>query len=192
MIDKGRLMAITDGIVAIAATIMALELAVPERFSLAAVRGQMPTMVAFLISFVQIFLSWHEHHDSFAFAEKINHRIFLLNCLWLFFITLLPFATGLIGQSANHRYSVLVYIAVLFLVQVSITIESRAIRKLNKTPILDEEVIRRIRVVSIVGYIIAAICTLVVPVSGLVVVLMLSAVEIVFMCTYDIKISKHI
>ena len=77
MIDKGRLMAITDGIVAIAATIMALELTVPEKFSLAAVNAQMPTMVAFLISFVQIFLAWHEHHDSFAFAEKINHRIFL-------------------------------------------------------------------------------------------------------------------
>ena len=142
MIDKGRLMAITDGIVAIAATIMALELTVPEKFSLAAVNAQMPTMVAFFISFVQIFLAWHEHHDSFAFAEKINHRIFLLNCLWLLFITLLPFATGLIGQSANHKYSVLVYIALLFLVQLSITIESRAIRKLNKTPILDEEVIK--------------------------------------------------
>ena len=192
MIDKGRLMAITDGIVAIAATIMALELTVPEKFSLAAVNAQMPTMVAFLISFVQIFLAWHEHHDSFAFAEKINHRIFLLNCLWLLFITLLPFATGLIGRSANHKYSVLVYIAVLFLVQLSITIESRAIRKLNKTPILDEEVIKKIRIISIAGYIIAAVCALVVPVSGLIVVLVLSAVEIVVVCLYDIKISKHI
>ena len=192
MIDKGRLMAITDGIVAIAATIMALELTVPEKFSLAAVNAQMPTMVAFLISFVQIFLAWHEHHDSFAFAEKINHRIFLLNCLWLLFITLLPFATGLIGQSANHKYSVLVYIALLFLVQLSITIESRAIRKLNKTPILDEEVIKKIRVISFTGYIIAAVCALVVPVSGLIVVLVLSAVEIVLVCLYDIKISNHI
>ena len=192
MIDKGRLMAITDGIVAIAATIMALELTVPEQFSLAAVNAQMPTMVAFLLISVQIFLAWHEHHDSFAFAEKINHRIFLLNCLWLLFITLLPFATGLIGQSANHKYSVLVYIALLFLVQLSITIESRAIRKLNKTPILDEEVIKKIRIISFTGYIIAAVCALVVPVSGLIVVLVLSAVEIVFVCLYDIKISKHI
>ena len=192
MIDQNRLLAITKGIVAIAATIMVLQLVVPKEVSMDAVAEQWPTLVAYIISFIQIFLAWHEHHDSFAFAEKINHRIFLLNCLWLLFITLLPFATGLIGQSANHKYSVLVYIALLFLVQLSITIESRAIRKLNKTPILDEEVIKKIRVISFTGYIIAAVCALVVPVSGLIVVLVLSAVEIVFVCLYDIKISKHI
>lgn len=192
MIEKGRLMAITDGIVAIAATIMVLQLKVPDQVSMAAVKEQWPTFLAYIISFIQIFMAWHEHHDSFAFAERINHRIFLVNCLWLFFITMLPLTTGIIGESPRHMPSILLYIAMLLLVQMTITIESHMIRKLNGTPILDEEVIRKIRVISFAGYIIAAVSTMIKPVSGLVIILILSAAEIFMVCAFDRKIDPSV
>lgn len=191
MIDQNRLLAITDGIVAIAATIMVLQLVVPKEVSMDAVAEQWPTLVAYIISFIQIFLAWHEHHDSVFNAKYINHRIFLINCLWLFFITLLPFVTGVVGHSPDHQASMLLYILVLFLIQLTITIESRGISKLNKTPILDYEVIKKIRIISFAGYLLAAASTFVNPFLAYIIILALSFVEILLMCLYDIKIGKQ-
>ena len=191
MIDQNRLLAITDGIVAIAATIMVLQLVVPKEVSMEAVAEQWPTLVAYIISFIQIFLAWHEHHDSVFNAKYINHRIFLINCLWLFFITLLPFVTGVVGHSPDHQASMLLYILVLFLIQLTITIESRGISKLNKTPILDYEVIKKIRIISFAGYLLAAASTFVNPFLAYIIILALSFVEILLMCLFDIKIGKQ-
>ncbi len=192
MIDQNRLLAITDGVVAIAATIMVLQLVVPEEISMAAVAEQWPTLVAYIISFIQIFLAWHEHHDSVFNAKYINHRIFLINCLWLFFITLLPFVTGVVGHSPDHQASMLMYIMMLFLIQLTITIESRSICKLNNTPILDYEVIKKIRIISFAGYILAAASTFINPFFAYIIILTLSFVEILFMCLHDIKIGKQL
>ena len=95
MIEKDRLLALTDGIIAVAATIMVLQLSVPEEISWAAIGKQAPVVFASLISFMQIFLAWHEHHDACADARFFNHRIMFVNALWLFCITILPFATEL-------------------------------------------------------------------------------------------------
>ena len=81
--DKGRLLALTDGIIAIAATIMVLELEIPDKLSGEALLGQLPTIMAYIISFLQIWIVWHSHHDSFRSAENINDRVFLLNVLWV-------------------------------------------------------------------------------------------------------------
>ena len=192
MIDKNRLLAITDGIVAIAATIMVLQLVIPNEISAAAIAEQWPTLIAYIISFIQVFLAWHEHHDSIANAEYINHRIFLVNCLWLFFITLLPFFTGLVGHASSSQYAMLLYILILFMVQLTITIESRMLQKLNDTIVLDYEVIRVIRIISFVGYFIAAAITFIRPFWGFFIIMLLSIVEIILMCAYDIKLGKKL
>lgn len=192
MINKDRLLAITDGIVAIAATIMVLQLVVPEKASVAAIAAQWPVLLAYIISFLQIFLAWHEHHDSVAPAEWINHRIFLVNCVWLFFITLLPFVTGIVGKSPDHTPSMLLYIGVLFLVQLVISIESRMIVNLNNCTIIDAPVIRKIRIMSFIGYGAAAVCALINPALSFVVIMILSAGEIVVMCNYDSKVTKRL
>ena len=188
MINKDRMLAITDGIVAIAATIMVLELAVPDEVTAAAIEERWPILLAYVISFTQIFLAWHEHHDSLALAKRINHRVFLLNCLWLFFITLLPFTTGIVGRSPNHTSSVLLYIAVLFAQQLAITIESVAVRRLNGTPLLDAEVIKPLRIITLIAYVIAAIGTVFLPISGLIIILALSLGSIIAICVYDRKL----
>ncbi|WP_051600454.1 TMEM175 family protein [Eubacterium sp. AB3007] len=192
MIDKNRLLAITDGIIAIAATIMVLQLDIPTEASFRAVAAQWPTMLAYIISFLQIFLAWHEHHDSIANAEHINHRIFLINCLWLFFVTLLPFATGVIGHSLAHAPSMRLYIVVLLLVQLSITVESKAIEKLNNCPILDREVIHVIRYISVGGYMLAGAGTFYHAYLGFGIVIALTTTEIILICLYDRKINQKV
>ena len=192
MIDKNRLLAITDGVVAIAATIMVLQLTIPEIINMGSILEQWPLLLGYIISFTQVFLAWHEHHDSVANAEMINHRIFLINCMWLFFITLLPFVTGLAGHAGNYQPAMLMYILVLFMVQLSITIESRSICKLNNTEILDGEVIRIIRIVSFVGYPLAAASTFWNTLIAYIIILAVSIIEIALMCAYDIKIGKLI
>ncbi|MBQ3389589.1 MAG: DUF1211 domain-containing protein [Firmicutes bacterium] len=192
MINKDRLLAITDGIVAIAATIMVLQLTIPEKAGFAAVAAQWPVMLAYIISFLQIFLAWHEHHDSVAPAEWINHRIFLVNCAWLFFITLLPFVTAIVGRSPDDRASMLLYIGVLFLVQLVISIESRMIVNLNNCTIVDAPVIRQIRIISFAGYAAAAVCALIHPFSSFIIILILTAAEIIVMCRYDGRVTAKI
>ena len=192
MINKYRLLAITDGIVAIAATIMVLQLVVPEKAGVAAIAAQWPILLAYIISFLQIFLAWHEHHDSVAPAEWINHRIFLMNCVWLFFITLLPFVTGIVGKSPDHTPSMLLYIGVLFMVQLVISIESRMIVNLNNCTIIDAPVIRKIRIMSFIGYGAAAVCALINPAFSFLVIIILSVGEIVVMCNYDSKVTAKL
>ncbi len=192
MINKDRLLAITDGIVAIAATIMVLQLVVPEKAGVAAIAAQWPILLAYIISFLQIFLAWHEHHDSVAPAEWINHRIFLVNCVWLFFITLLPFVTGIVGKSPDHTPSMLLYIGVLFMVQLVISIESRMIVNLNNCTIIDAPVIRKIRIMSFIGYGAAAVCALINPAFSFLVIIILSVGEIVVMCNYDSKVTAKL
>ena len=187
MIDKNRLVSISDAIVAVAATIMVLQLDIPERVGWAAVQSQHQTLIAYLISFLQIFLAWHEHHDSLAGATKINHRIFLINCLWLFFITMLPLATGVIGKSPEHAPSILLYILILLAIQLTITWESHSVCKLNEIEVLDKPVIQKIRVLSITGYIIAAALAFVKPICGLIIILLVTAIELVMICLYDRK-----
>ena len=192
MIDKNRLLAVTDGIIAIAATIMVLQLTIPEEVSFIAFAHQWPVLVAYIISYAHIFLAWHEHHDSMANAEVINHRIFLINCLWLFFVTLIPFVTGVIGHAPNHTPSVLLYIAVLLAEQLTITWESVSVVKLNKTVVLDGPVIRKIRIVSIAGYAVAAIVACIYAIAGLIATLIVSIINVVLICEYDRHIAAKV
>lgn len=191
MISKDRLLAITDGIVAIAATIMVLELTVPVVISPTTIVDQWPILMAYIISFVQIFLAWHEHHDSFANAELINHRMFLLNCLWLFFITLMPFATCIIGRDPYNALAVLMYTGVLFMEQLTISLLSIGIQKLNNCIIRDGEIIRRIRIITLGGYLLSAVGTMIIPLIGLFVILALTFLNIVLICLYDRKLNVH-
>lgn len=100
-ISKSRLEAITDGIIAIAATIMVLELHTPVTNDWAGLLEERTTLVAYLISFFMIYIVWRMHHDLFRAAEAISRRAFLYNGIWIFFLTLVPFTTGWVGPAPD-------------------------------------------------------------------------------------------
>ena len=177
--DKGRLLALTDGIIAIAATIMVLELNIPDRLNSEALLGQLPTLIAYIISFLQIWIVWHSHHDSFRNAENINDRVFLLNVLWVLCITLYPFVTGILGRDITSKWAELLYIGLLALSSGIFQILDRQLVKAN--PKMKPNRIRnnRVRIALFGGYIIAAIAACFVPVLGLTIVGVMCAIWII-------------
>ena len=96
-VNKGRLEALTDGIIAIAATIMVLQLQIPETADWSGLISLNSTFVAYIISFLMIAACWRSHHDLFQRAEVITQKAFLLNIVWLLPVTLLPFVTAWVG-----------------------------------------------------------------------------------------------
>lgn len=99
--NKTRVEAITDGIVAIAATIMVLELGVPSANDWSGFLEIRHTFLAYVISFAMIYIVWSMHHDLFQKAKVITRRTFLVNGIWIFMLTLVPFTTAWVGSAPD-------------------------------------------------------------------------------------------
>jgi uncharacterized membrane protein len=98
--SKGRLEAFSDGVIAILITIMVLELKVPHGANLGALEPLLPLFLTYLLSFVSIAIYWNNHHHMLQATERINGRILWANTHLLFWLSLVPFVTGWMGE--NH------------------------------------------------------------------------------------------
>ena len=79
MISKNRVEAFSDGVLAIVATILVLELVVPKGVELGDLASQWPVFLAFFVSFFQIYITWYNHNKLFAKIECVGKHVFLLN-----------------------------------------------------------------------------------------------------------------
>ena len=94
-----RLMALTDGVVAIAITIIVLELPVPEEPTLAGLRATTPMLLAYLLSFINIGIFWNNHHHMMAVVKKVDGGVLWANLSMLFFVSLFPFVIRWIDEA---------------------------------------------------------------------------------------------
>jgi len=113
--DTDRLLAMTDGVVAIIITIMVLELKVPEGASWEALAHAWPVFVAYALSFVYVAIYWNNHHHYFHLVCKVDGPIMWANFNLLFWLSLVPFATGWMGEHAFAPVPVAVYGISLFM-----------------------------------------------------------------------------
>jgi len=97
---KGRLEAFSDGVIAILITIMVLELKVPHGTDLEALRPLFPVFVTYVLSFIYLGIYWNNHHHMLQATEQINGKILWANLHLLFWLSLVPFVTGWMGE--NH------------------------------------------------------------------------------------------
>ena len=97
---KGRLEAFSDGVIAIIITIMVLELKVPHGTGLAALWPLAPILGSYALSFVFVGIYWNNHHHLLHAAKSIDGRVLWANLHFLFWLSLLPFASGWMGE--NH------------------------------------------------------------------------------------------
>ena len=102
-ISKNRLTAFTDRIVAIAATIMVLNLGIPDTDSWSGLLSQGNVVLAYVVSYMLIYLVWYLHHNLFMYAQFISIKAFLINGIWLLILTLVPFTTGWVGRTTGRR-----------------------------------------------------------------------------------------
>jgi uncharacterized membrane protein len=99
-LGKTRLEAFSDGVLAIIITIMVLELKVPHDPSVAALFGLLPVFLSYVLSFIYVGIYWNNHHHMLHLCSQVTGPILWANLHLLFWLSLLPFATGWMGE--NH------------------------------------------------------------------------------------------
>jgi uncharacterized membrane protein len=97
---KGRLEAFSDGVIAIIITIMVLELKIPHGADWEAIRPIVPVFFTYVLSFVYLGIYWNNHHHMLYVTDRINGGILWANMHLLFWLSLIPFVTGWMGE--NH------------------------------------------------------------------------------------------
>lgn len=102
--NKARLEAFSDGVIAIIITIMVLELKVPHGDNFYALTPLIPVFLSYVLSFIYVGIYWNNHHHMLHTCHKINGPILWANLHLLFWLSLFPFATAWMGQ--NHYASV--------------------------------------------------------------------------------------
>lgn len=98
--EKNRLEAFSDGVIAIIITIMVLEMKVPHGSDLADLKPVLPVFLSYVLSFIYVGIYWNNHHHLFKATERVSGGILWANLHLLFWLSLFPFATGWVG--ANH------------------------------------------------------------------------------------------
>ena len=98
--NKGRLEAFSDGIMAVLITIMVLELHVPRGGDWAALRPLLPGFLTYVLSFIFLGIYWNNHHHLLHAADSINGKILWANLHLFFWLSLVPLVTGWMGE--NH------------------------------------------------------------------------------------------
>ena len=97
---RNRLEAFSDGVMAIILTIMVLELKIPHAVDLEALRALLPVFLSYTLSFIYLGIYWTNHHHLLHLVDRINGAILWANLHLLFWLSLVPFVTGWIGE--NH------------------------------------------------------------------------------------------
>ncbi len=113
--DRGRLEAFSDGVIAILITIMVLGLRVPGGADLAALLPLTPILLSYVLSFVFLGIYWNNHHHLFQAVQQVNGRVLWANLHLLFWLSLIPFVTAWMGENHFAAWPVALYGLVLLL-----------------------------------------------------------------------------
>ena len=116
---KNRLEAFSDGVIAIIITIMVLEMKVPHGAAWADIAPLWPVFLSYVLSFVNVGVYWNNHHHMLHAVKQVNGRILWANMHLLFWLSLLPFTTGWMGENHFPPAPVALYAANLLLCAVA-------------------------------------------------------------------------
>jgi uncharacterized membrane protein len=111
--SKTRLEAFSDGVIAIIITIMVLELKIPHGESIEALRLLLPVFVSYAFSFIFVGIYWNNHHHLMHTVQKVSASVLWANLHLLFWLSLVPFVTGWMGEHSLDPWPVAIYGVVL-------------------------------------------------------------------------------
>jgi uncharacterized membrane protein len=126
--QKGRLEAFSDGVIAVIITIMVLELKVPESADWEALKPYGARFASYVLSFVIIGIYWNAHHQVLHVTKRIDGRIMWLNLHLLFWLSLIPVATGWVGEHPHDTAPAVFWGAVFLLAGFAFNLLQRSIR----------------------------------------------------------------
>jgi len=121
-VNKARLEAFSDGVIAVIITIMVLELKVPHDAEPAALVPLVPVFLAYVMSFVYTGIYWSNHHHMFHAVRHVNGATLWANLHLLFWLSLVPFVTGWMDETHFAPLQVAAYGAVLLCAALAYTI----------------------------------------------------------------------
>jgi len=127
----GRLEAFSDGVMAILITIMVLELKVPHGADFAALTPLTPVFLSYVLSFIYLGIYWNNHHHMMHIVHRVSGPVLWANLHLLFWLSLVPFVTGWMGENHFAQAPVALYGVVLLMAAISYTILVRAILRVE-------------------------------------------------------------
>jgi uncharacterized membrane protein len=130
--NKTRLEAFSDGVLAIIITIMVLEIKIPHETTFHALVEILPVLLSYMLSFIFICIYWNNHHHMMHTVKQVNARIMWSNHNLLFWLSLVPFATAWLGENGAEKEPVIIYSGLLFICGASYDILRRNIIKTYK------------------------------------------------------------
>jgi uncharacterized membrane protein len=148
--QKSRLEAFSDGVLAIILTIMVLELKVPHGEEWNNLQNLLPKFISYILSFMYIGIYWGNHHHLVHTASKVTSYIMLANLNLLFWLSLIPFTTGWMGESHFAQNPVALYSVNLLLAGLAYYILQKAI---EKTVVPDNKMVKALQRLSYKGII---------------------------------------
>ncbi len=127
--NKTRLEAFSDGVLAIIITIMVLEFKLPEGADCNALRPLLPKFLSYILSFIYIGIYWNNHHHMMHTVKQVNGKILWANLHLLFWLSLIPFATAWNGDNHFAPFPMMLYGVVLLMNGIAYFILQRLILK---------------------------------------------------------------
>jgi uncharacterized membrane protein len=130
-VNTARLEAFTDGVIAIIITIMVLDIHVPKGRDLAALQAEVPVLLAYVLSYVNVGIFWNNHHHMLHVTERVNGRVLWANLGLLFWLSLIPFVIRWIDEAGFAPLPTAAYGLVLLCAAVSYNVLQQQIIALN-------------------------------------------------------------
>jgi uncharacterized membrane protein len=127
--NKARLEAFSDGVIAVIITIMVLEMKVPHGDDLGSLAPVVPVFLCYVLSFIYAGIYWSNHHHLFHAVQHVNGRILWANLHLLFWLSLIPFMTGWMGENGFKAIPVAAYGVVLLMSGLSFVLLTRSLIK---------------------------------------------------------------
>jgi uncharacterized membrane protein len=129
--NKNRIEAFSDGVMAIIITIMILEIKAPEHANIGSLLPLIPVFFSYVLSFIYVGIYWNNHHHMFQVVKKIDGAVLWFNTILLFWLSLIPFATSWIGGQSFSSVPMACYGFILLMCALSYTLLQNKIIKLE-------------------------------------------------------------
>jgi|SRR4051812_39645719 len=125
--SKGRLEAFSDGVFAVIITIMVLEMKAPHEADWSALKPLVPVFLTYVLSFVYLGIYWNNHHHMLTLTHTVNGGILWANLHLLFWLSLVPFVTGWMGENGFAAVPTAIYGVVMLMAAIAYTVLQTAI-----------------------------------------------------------------
>jgi uncharacterized membrane protein len=129
--DKDRLEAFSDGVLAVIITIMVLEMKPPHGTDLSSLRPVLPVFLSYLLSFVYLGIYWNNHHHLLYATKRVNGATLWANLHLLFWLSLVPFTTAWVDENHFESWPVAVYGIVLLMAGIAYFILTKALIRVH-------------------------------------------------------------